>query len=276
MGRFILYYSGTYTTGAELKISLYDPVAEQDVWQLPLQAKFKACVIDHEEIAVMEPNGRFSVVRIRDGEKLIDTKLQPEKGLLPMLVFKSPERYTVVTNREDGSRINKLLRASIRVRVPQMGASPASTITGRVYALSRKTGQPLWPQPAEVQQYGLLQPQPASSPVLIFMREVIRPRQEDDKTRSQMSTSVAILDLRSGQAVLKPRELPQRAAFTKIETQTDLNQLAVVMPQGPKIVLQFTDQPSSSGDEVVQFGPVQVVEQPQDKDDPTAEAGQPR
>ena len=58
----------------------------------------KPALVGDEIAAFFEPNGRFLMVALDDGRKLIDTKLDPESKLDNIAIERSPGQYLLFVN----------------------------------------------------------------------------------------------------------------------------------------------------------------------------------
>ena len=265
-GRHIIYYDGSYLTGRNFQLRMFDPWEERDVWSWSLAAKSKGCFVGGDELALMQPDGKFVVLRLEDGQPVIQADLEPEDNLMPIEVFRSSDQYLVITNRDDGARISQLRRANIQLQVPSSGIYPATRITGRIYALHRKTGRPLWRHPVEVEQYWLLRPVPEELPVLVMLRQV---RRQETHPQNQglirtTSTSVVAIDRRTGSIAMEELDLPLGTSFCSVEGHPADNQIELRLPPEKTFTLQLTDQPSESAQSPPRLAPVEI-DPPADK-----------
>ncbi len=246
VGRFILYWDGSYMTGADLELRLFDPLTQSDVWRRQLTAKPKGQIIDGKELAILEENGTFVILDIFRGEPILQAQLLREKYRLnPFYVFKSPEQYLVVTDRDDSRRELKLRNASVMVSTP-LSAWQVKTpqITGHMYALDRRSGKQLWEKPVELHQYGLCLPLAPQVPVIPLVRNVRKRITIDEKKQSVNEVGLALIDRRTGKAIFQDAHMPLGAAsYCSLQANPARNEVSFTLPNLTKFELTFTATP---------------------------------
>lgn len=231
VGRRILTWRNT--TGNKLLITLHDPWERRDVWSATFAPGSRGAVVRDESVAVMQPDGKFAMIRISDGGKTIDEKLEAESNLLSIHVLRSGGQDILITNR---TYIADRPQQRI-VQLPQVNNDPSwLPITGRIYAFDRATGKPQWPAPAAVEQHGLVLNAPAELPVIVFLRTIVM-------NQSQQHASVLCLDKRTGRAVYDDDELPQAVQSYDLSGDAKEKTVAVVAAPSQTVTLNFTDAP---------------------------------
>ena len=230
MGRNILTWK---RLNDQLVLVLYDPWYEEDIWSHPFAMGSKGYLIENEEVAVLQPNGRFVLLSLDDGMARIDQQLEPEENLESIYVLRSREQYLLVTstpkrNSESGVTI-----------FPAPNGPYAPMINGRVYAIDRRSGRLQWPVPAVVQQYALPLDQPSASPVLFFMRHRRAPK---EKPRV-VTTSVMCLSKRDGRMLLASDNIPGATGTYSVSVQPDVHELVLSL-LGTSYHMKFTNIPT--------------------------------
>src|SRR5262249_38472506 len=73
-------------TANQAALALFDPWTQQDVWSEKFSGwnngqapAFKGTLIDGEAVAVLQTDGKFVLLNLADGKKIIDTQLAGEK-----------------------------------------------------------------------------------------------------------------------------------------------------------------------------------------------------
>ena len=230
LGRQVL----TWETAADQKtatLRLYDPWIGRDVWSCALAQGSKGCLVEGEDVAVMQPDGRFLLISLRDGRKKLDSRLAAEENLASIQVLADENHMLLVTNRP----------VLPTVQEPQimLDAVPAGQVNGRVYAFDRHSGQSVWPSPAVVENYGLPPGQPPGIPVLTLVRNV-GPR---GGNRTQRKAAVLCLDRRDGRALLDVKDaLPSVHSFD-VTADLERKQVSVRLNSNTTYQFQFTDEP---------------------------------
>jgi len=79
--------------GTRLELWLYDAWTGKDLWRLSVPAGTKGELIEGDEVAVLEPTGRFVVRSLSDDRPRLEAQLEPEKSLLSLYVLRSQPQY---------------------------------------------------------------------------------------------------------------------------------------------------------------------------------------
>jgi len=182
-------------------LRVYDAWTGESIWREDLPKNAKATLIEDDEVAILQADGRFLIRSLQDDQTRLEADLEPEPGLLSLHVIRSRKQYLLVTNRTAPVEPNTPA-AQIRTVISGL-ATPL--ITGHAYAFDRESGQPMWPEPQPVERFGFPIDQPAETPVLLFLR------QQQPGTGGgarQQHTSVWVLDRNTGQVVLDDIQIP--------------------------------------------------------------------
>ncbi len=219
--------------GEHRLLEMIDPWDGRPVW--PAQRFPATATLHHpqqELVAVHEPGGRFVLIDLNDGRRIIDDKLQPRRSLPEMLVFPSPDRYTLVLydrNFEDSPE---------RRIQPVHGVDSAPIAGGQVYAFDRD-GNRLWPAPVTVEQQRLPLNQASRLPVLTFASMIQERR--SNSARHESKTSILCIDKRTGREVFREQF---RGATNSFRLVGDPEKRTVEIElQQTTVTLTFTDQP---------------------------------
>jgi hypothetical protein len=214
-------------------LKMVDPWDNRQLWP-PQQFAATAALhhVNEEAVAVYEPGGRFVLVDLNDGRKVIDEELQAGRSLTEILLLDSPDQYTLVLyDRTPKHNQNR--------RIQEMhGVASAPITRGQVYAFDRD-GNCLWPAPATVEQQHLPLSQPNRLPVLTFA-SMIQERKSNN-ARYESKTAILCIDKRSGREVFREEF---RGATNSFRLVGDPEKKTVEMElQQYKVTLTFTDQP---------------------------------
>ena len=187
----------------QVKLQLFDPAT---LARRPLgtfSGEARAAAAGEDLLAVVEPNGRLTLVdagRNAAAGARFSVKLDDmPAGLQNLHVMPWEDRLLVIVGRqetaEEQQRFGKMgSMSALPMMVP--GGEPAGAVTGSVWAVSRESGEMLWPVPATIVRHALARQQPAALPLLLFARTIIPPR-EGERHR----LSLLCLDKRTGHAV---------------------------------------------------------------------------
>ena len=203
------------------------------VWSRPIDNNSKGYLAGQEALGIFEPGGRFSLIRIADGQVLVDhEKLHLENSLNSIYLFASPDAYVLVTN---GAPTRNGQNENIQ---PAPGGLNQQLVSGRVYGFDRVAGKRLW-GPVRIDQYGLVLSQPAQLPVLTFARHVHRatPNGQPDAR-----TSMLCIDKRSGRIVFNDDKVLASpiSNYEQVGDRAD-STVSLLLPN-KTVTLKFTDQ----------------------------------
>jgi outer membrane protein assembly factor BamB len=217
---------------ALVTLRLYDAWQEgHTVWSKQVANGARGDVVDGEELAILEPNGQFSIVSLASGALRFSVPLDPEPALSWIQVMASRDQYLLLASQEASPGAGGLGPLPVNSGQTQRG------MHGRTYAFDQQTGKLQWPAPAFVAQHWLPPDQPTESPLLFF----VAMRQGNNKA----ATAVLALDRRTGQTVYENDLAGAMAANCEIVA--DLAKRAVVLTltgQGTRgITFQFTEKP---------------------------------
>jgi hypothetical protein len=224
--------------GTQVALQMRDAWQDQLLWSHTFAPGAKAALAGQDAVAVLQPDGQFSLVTLVDGKELVKERLEPENTLTAIQLLRSAGQYLLVTN----SAVRNEPNVSVQP-LPNAGNSPF--INGRVYAFAADSGRKLWPAPAVISQYSMLPAQPSHLPVLVFVRQVSRPAQPP---RADNRTSVLCIDKRSGRVAYENDQLPP-PTITPAELVGDPIDHTVTLTMGQKLIeLKFTDEaPAEAG-----------------------------
>jgi outer membrane protein assembly factor BamB len=213
--------------------SAEEPPAENDVvWSTRrFDDDASLFLLNDEAVAIFEPNGKFLLVDLADGRKIIDRKLQAEETLTEILVFRWAEQYLLVTNTQQGPV--DLSRRNI------YGMAGTKINRGHVYAFDRE-GNPLWPSPALVENYFLPISQPSRLPVLTFACAIQQNRAPGTAQRTP-KVAVLCLDKRNGRVVCE-EEISDAPNPFQLIGDPEKKTVEIRLP-GNVITMTFTDRP---------------------------------
>jgi hypothetical protein len=187
----------------QVKLELLDPAT---LVRRPLgtfAGESRAALAGAGLLAVVEPKGRLTLLdvgRSADGGPRFSVPLNDmPAGLQSLQVMPWQDRLLVIVGRQEtGEEQQRFGRIGLMSALPMMvpGEEPAQPVTGAVWAVSRESGEMLWPVPATIVRHALTRHQPAALPVMLFARTIVPPR-EGERQR----LSLLCLDKRTGHAV---------------------------------------------------------------------------
>lgn len=212
-GRLVLWKQ---PSGGNQVLVLTDPVTGGPRWQHTFAEDAQVELIESDEAAVLEPNGRFTVLALDDGTVRFQSHVEPQPNLDSCIVRRSRDRYVLMTHAAEPERQT--------VQIIGLGNEPA-LVSGSVTAFDRATGQKLWSRRVEQQSIDLSQP--ADLPVLVFATRV-RELSNARGLQYPNQFSLWILDARNGDVVYQ-RQGPEPLLPFEIQ----------VAPDEPRIDVNF-------------------------------------
>jgi hypothetical protein len=225
--------------GKAVNLRLYDATNQgTGLWSKIVDLPAKGCIIDGEELALLEPSGKFTVVSLRSGKELISAMIDPEPELQGISVVASREQYLLAVSQPLSGESNGVTAFPL-----QNGGAIGAPVNGKVYALDRATGAAQWQTPAFVAQHALPPDQPTESPVLVFVRRKNISR--GGGTTSNVS-SLLCLDRRDGSIVFEEDAFLGLANSCEIMCDRKARTVAInVTGDGNRtLTLKFTDDPA--------------------------------
>ena len=226
--------SGRTESDGKLTFLLSDPWKEKELVLGTFEPGVKPALVGDEAVAFLEPRGKFLMVALADGRKLIDEQLEPESALDNIIVQRTPDQYLLFANRPLPANGNQSMPQGILV--PDGGMAPCN---GYVYAFARATGKPMWPVPALVENYHAILNQGADLPVLALMRWRQTGVAAND---SAGKSSLLCLDRRSGRAVWEEEIAQPNFLNCEITGNHKQHTVTLAMPT-QSLMLRFTNDP---------------------------------
>jgi outer membrane protein assembly factor BamB len=220
-------------TQLPLDLWLYDALTGDEIWRESLPAATRGSLVDGDEVALLQPDGRLIVRSLQRAEPVFEAQLSPEASLRSVHVLRSQDQYVIATNRIDQLPANQ---PQIQIRSIATGGD-VPLVTGQLYAFDRRTGQPSWPAPIAIDQFGLPMGQPRETPVLLLLRQFTPPAAQGPR-REQ--TTVLCLDRRDGKPLLDKTDVP--AQTTVFELVADrLKQTVTIRLPAKTFVIKLSD-----------------------------------
>lgn len=206
---------------SSLVLRLADVWGENDVWKREFPLGSRGCLVGHDEVAVLQPDGKFVILSLADDKPHVEAMLEPENLLMSIHVLRCGGQYFVATNRP-----NTRPSPDVNIQPPLIG-NLAPLIVGRIYAFDRATGKPQWQSPAFIERYGLPMDQPADVPVLTFLRHINKTGRGVPNTTQ---ASLLCLDRRDGRILFAKDDVPQTAQLYSIVGDPEKQTVSVQLP----------------------------------------------
>lgn len=157
---------GVDSSGNGFKLIGRDLGTGDEAWSLELTQEARGQLLNGDRLALLENDGRFRVVSLRNGESLFEatipvgitaTSIQwVEDSFGSLLVINQNQ----VTSRQNSRQMND---------VSLMGVLASPLVDGVVYAFDRE-GRAMWPSKVVVEQYSVMTQELNRSPVLVLSR----------------------------------------------------------------------------------------------------------
>lgn len=225
VGRDLLIWG---PSGDRQIVARFDVWANRTVWdrRFPLKSQYR--MIDWEEAAILEPEGKFTVIGLSDGAVRLQASADPEPELFDIIVQRTAEQYLLVANTQIApTALPRISRVS----------SHSEAVNGKVYGFERPTGRRLWMTPVERQ--GLDPHQSVELPALVMIAQTteILPDTRSAQTRSHL----LCIDRRNGRIIY---DQPTAESTYSLETTADpdLKQIELKMSRST-VKLTFTNKP---------------------------------
>jgi len=224
MGRTVVTWQGI-EGGQELAVR--NLFTEQTIWSRRFAAGSVAALVDASEAAVLEPDGRFTVLSLEDGSLRLQSAIEPVKNpQLPLYVLRSRDRYLLICNEAS--------QAQAPTTIPQH-----VYVNGNVHGFERSTGRKLWTTRIERQGFDLHQP--AELPALVFISH--SPEIPQNAAVGFNRIHLQCLDRRTGRIVYSERPTNEPSlSFVELTGDVERQTINLRMPRAT-VRMTFTDKP---------------------------------
>ncbi len=233
LGRYVVAWTpGQPEAAGQAELAVVDPWTGKPLWPpRRFGSNAKVALLNKELAGVLEPEGRFVLLRLADGQTVVDAPVLAEPSLSEMYLFQWPEGYVLVAN--------SLERPDTKpVQIYGMHGVPAAQIhRARVYGFDRK-GKKLWEEPAVVTDQFLLTQQPARLPALVFACGTSERR---GVSLGQPRVAWVAVDKRTGQTI-RPKELPEGSSNLRLSGDDEQKVIRIEL-QKETVTLEFTGLP---------------------------------
>lgn len=184
--------------------------------------------------ALLEPDGRFCLIDLSTGEKLVQTRL----------TLREPPRQLIVESRSAGVVVLVgYASASPQTRGRSNTNGQNALLTGDVFCLDPETGDLRWLRPAAVAGVQWLQRQPASSSLLVFARQR---KKASGMSGAKGEIDLMVLDALTGRIAAEVESLPATAlASYRMRCQSLPVPRQTIMLDKIRVILTATDRPVS-------------------------------
>ncbi len=225
--------------GKVVHLRLYDATNQgTGLWSKDVKEPAKGFVIDGEELALLEPSGKFTVVSLKTGKELLSANVDPEPELQSIAVVASRGQYLLAASQPQNGEASGVIAFPL-----QNGGPAGAPVHGKVYAFDRATGTAQWQTPAFVSQHALPPDQPTESPVLVFAR---RKNVSRGSGGGSNTSSLLCLDRRDGSIVFEDDAF--LGVASTCDTTCDREARTVVInvsgDSSRTLTLKFTDNPA--------------------------------
>jgi hypothetical protein len=223
--------------GGSQQLELLDPWSQTAVWtsrEFSLDAQLSmgltSGAMEPEIAAVLEPDGRFTLIDVASGHTVIDTQLDLPSPIERFSVLASGEVYLVLAHVDN-------TQGDLTRTAQPIGGVPSEVIQrARLFAFDRQ-GKERWPSPLVVEDQCLPHNQPKLLPVVTF---VCTYKEAPATGRSQYDTSVLCIDKRTGR-VLFEEDFDWRNNSYQVIGNPDEKKIQIQL-QKATVTLTFTDQ----------------------------------
>jgi tetratricopeptide (TPR) repeat protein len=199
-------------------LSLLDVWSQKVVWKHAFALGSRLNLVQDEDVAILEPGGRFATVRLQDGQMALDSKLDANGPARQIFVLRSRE-------------FDILLSGTIAVNQPTERAyafgNSNIVFTGTATCFQRFTGEKLWDRQLITQ--GLDLSLPPDLPLLIFATR-------HQKTNGTWDYQLQCLDKRTGKTIL---DLKDAGVMNILEASGDRTQKRVALSLFGQTTLQY-------------------------------------
>lgn len=182
------------------RLQWIDVLSDQAEWSLQFDFGSAVTVLQEEIVAVMQPDGGFTVLDLHTGSAMFEATVEAVEQISRISLFASPDRYVLLIDTSESES-----DPASSVRVYPIPHDAGVSINGRAYGFDRHSGKALWSTSIEHQAIDVRQQ--STLPILVFacrfLPRVMRNGQPGIG-RAHMY-SVLILDQRTGDVIYQDR-----------------------------------------------------------------------
>jgi len=218
--------------GTNITLGLQNVATDEMVWQYSYPTGIRGQLM-RDQLAIMQPNGKFEIRNLLDGKIIVQQQLKPEPQISNLYVVPYQDRFLVIPNRSMSSR---------GISLPSVGMQ-TKLINGSIYCIDKETGDFLWQTPATVETWGLPLAQSPNSPVLAFIRQ-LNPTSTQNRTQGSIRSELFCIDKRDGRMLMPPREIPGYIRIFSVIAEPAENKVMVVADKNHIYEFKLTDEPT--------------------------------
>jgi outer membrane protein assembly factor BamB len=228
-GRNVVQLRDTKTDGqAKKTLRMIDAVSGERLFEADLDPAACTTTLEPEIVAVVEPSGKFQLLNVRSGSKIIEEKL-------PLAV--PPKSLTAL---KSGDQLFLCVSGQSRPVLTRPIGPDYPVVAGQVFAFDLQDGRPLWPGPATIEQRGIALAQPTSIPVLVLVDRLVK----RDAGGANSTLRLLCLDKQTGATVYRNDDLADTPGGQFHIRASHDDPASVTIEMSTKTIrLRFTDEP---------------------------------
>ncbi|MEM8678534.1 MAG: PQQ-binding-like beta-propeller repeat protein [Planctomycetota bacterium] len=231
-----------------LTLTAYDALRQENVWEEKLPRDTVGSLIGDDELAMLTPDGKFTIRRLVDGELIVEKQLPARKLQRGGLhVVRSVRDYVVLISDEAQRNSWSNNGRNVMITAPMStNGLPVRYVSGTVFALDRETGEDIWDEPLEVRNFFVPRGQPAGAPWLVFMRNVVVDSRTANNRRrgpQQRNTALGMVDRRNGDIVYFKEDLTYSQRVFNMTADWADRSVVVRLTANAVVQLKLTDLP---------------------------------
>jgi outer membrane protein assembly factor BamB/tetratricopeptide (TPR) repeat protein len=217
----------TWESGQRCRLAMVDAWTGKTAWQQEFEPKAQPWMIEDDEVAVLDTQGRLAVIAVPSGEVVMRSGLDAQPALDGLVVLRASDRYVVLAHRPSQQAAGPIMFQIAPANVP---------INGQVYGLQRPGGKRLWT--ADVADHSLRLGQSPDLPILMFHN--IEQKQTNNQYKVYEHT--LCLDTRTGRTL--HRKDVEGSSGNQFDVQADPANARIEVRTGRgTIKLTFTSEP---------------------------------
>jgi hypothetical protein len=220
-------------TGGRHVFSAYDIMEEKAVWKRDFAEGALTAQIENDEAAVLEPDGRLTVMSLVDGAVSLQSAIDPPKNVQQIFVVRSRDHYVLIGNLRSDPNANGNVRQAIVGPIPPQSLQ----VSGIVHAFDRASRKRLWSQPITQQLFDPYQP--ADLPILTFAVTIAEVTGRN-AGRPAANFHLMCLDKRTGRVAFSEVQQNEPQNFVDIVADIDQHQIELKLARSA-VRLTFTD-----------------------------------
>jgi PQQ-like domain len=216
------------------RLSCVDVFSGETLWTREFAQESQRTFVENDEISVLEPEGKWTVLGISDGATRHSVSVELATAPMQTYVLRTQNNYLLICHEKPTKPVFPAPQV-----LPQVVGQQIQ-VNGMVHGIARATGKRLWSTRIDHQSFDTCQPR--DLPILTFVSQTIDRNRPANPDRERQF-AITCLDVRTGKIVFDDRQITE-AFLGAVEFHVDRAQKQLEIRMPPLAVrVNFTESP---------------------------------